>query len=261
MRRRELLFGLIALAACKRGDTVADAPHPREITDAATAQFCGMALTEHAGPKAQIFIRGLHDPYWFATVRDAFAFTMLQEMPKAISAIYVSDMARAKNWDQPEPGIWVEAHQAYFVIGSRRRSGMGTDEAIPFSARRRGARLRRRQWRAGCSLRRHAARLHSHHNAGRPMKQLTRRRFIAITAAAGGLPLLPIVPAHANSLLRVWSGTALGCDATLQIHHPDPADRRPADRGEPRRGGASRTDHEPLSARQRSFAPQPRGHP
>lgn len=133
MRRRELLFGLIALAACKRGDTVADAPHPREITDAATAQFCGMALTEHAGPKAQIFIRGLHDPYWFATVRDAFAFTMLQEMPKAISAIYVSDMARAKNWDQPEPGIWVEARQAYFVIGSRRRSGMGTDEAIPFS--------------------------------------------------------------------------------------------------------------------------------
>ena len=53
--------------------------------------------------------------------------------------------------------------------------------------------------------------------------QLTRRRFIAITAAAGGLPLLPIAPARADSLLRVWSGTALGCDATLQIHHPDPA--------------------------------------
>ena len=55
------------------------------------------------------------------------------------------------------------------------------------------------------------------------MMQLTRRRFIAITAAAGGLPLLPIAPARADPLLRVWSGTALGCDATLQIHHPDPA--------------------------------------
>ncbi len=53
--------------------------------------------------------------------------------------------------------------------------------------------------------------------------QITRRRFIAITAAAGGLPLLPIGPARAELLLRVWSGTALGCDATLQIHHPDPA--------------------------------------
>jgi len=55
----------------------------------------------------------------------------------------------------------------------------------------------------------------------------TRRRFIAITAAAGGLPLLPFAPARAAPQLRVWSGAALGCDATLQIHHPDPttADR------------------------------------
>jgi thiamine biosynthesis lipoprotein len=52
---------------------------------------------------------------------------------------------------------------------------------------------------------------------------MTRRRFIAITAAAGGLPLLPLAPSPAAPLLRVWSGAALGCDATLQIHHPDPA--------------------------------------
>lgn len=107
-------------------------PRPREVTEATPAQFCGMTLTEHAGPKAQIFVKGLPDPYWFATVRDAFAFSMLPEMPKAITAIYVSDMARAKNWDQPEAGLWVEAHQAPFVIASRRRSGMDTDEAIPF---------------------------------------------------------------------------------------------------------------------------------
>jgi hypothetical protein len=55
--------------------------------------------------------------------------------------------------------------------------------------------------------------------------RITRRRFLAISAAAGGLPLLPVAlaPARAAPLLRVWSGTALGCDATLQIHHPDPA--------------------------------------
>jgi thiamine biosynthesis lipoprotein len=58
--------------------------------------------------------------------------------------------------------------------------------------------------------------------------RITRRRFLAISAAAGGLPLLPIMPAGAAPpLLRVWSGAALGCDATMQIHHPDPktADR------------------------------------
>ncbi|MGA2792475.1 MAG: nitrous oxide reductase accessory protein NosL [Roseiarcus sp.] len=132
MKRILVLLVLVLLAACKQDDSTAESPRPREVTDAATAQFCGMALTEHAGPKAQIFVRGLPAPYWFATVRDAFAFAMLPEMPKAISAIYVSDMARAKDWDQPEPGLWVEAHQASFVIGSRRRSGMNTDEAIPF---------------------------------------------------------------------------------------------------------------------------------
>jgi copper chaperone NosL len=39
---------------------------------------------------------------------------------------------RAKNWDQAEPGTWIEARKASYVIGSRRLSGMGTDEAIPF---------------------------------------------------------------------------------------------------------------------------------
>lgn len=53
---------------------------------------------------------------------------------------------------------------------------------------------------------------------------LTRRRFIGITAAAAGLPLMPIgVAAAAAPRLRIWTGTALGCDAVLQIHHPDAA--------------------------------------
>ncbi|MDR3533538.1 MAG: FAD:protein FMN transferase [Rhodopila sp.] len=51
----------------------------------------------------------------------------------------------------------------------------------------------------------------------------TRRRFITISAAAGGLPLLPVRIAHAEARLRTWTGSALGADATLQIHHPDPA--------------------------------------
>jgi copper chaperone NosL len=125
-------LGLLSLAACARGSPTAEEPPPRETTDASVAQFCGMSLAEHGGPKGQIFIRGLHDPYWFATVRDAFAFLFLPEMPKAVSAIYVNDMAKAKNWDQPEAGTWVDARKASYVIESRRRSGMGTEEAIPF---------------------------------------------------------------------------------------------------------------------------------
>lgn len=52
----------------------------------------------------------------------------------------------------------------------------------------------------------------------------TRRRFIAISAAAAGLPLLPIWPeaAHAAPTLHSWRGVALGADAMLQLNHPDP---------------------------------------
>jgi thiamine biosynthesis lipoprotein len=53
---------------------------------------------------------------------------------------------------------------------------------------------------------------------------VSRRRFLGISAAAAGLPLLPIAPGlAAPAQLRVWTGTALGCDAVMQIHHPDAA--------------------------------------
>jgi thiamine biosynthesis lipoprotein len=52
---------------------------------------------------------------------------------------------------------------------------------------------------------------------------MRRRRFLGITAAACGLPLLPLGAKATTPLLRVWTGVALGADAMLQIHHPDPA--------------------------------------
>lgn len=120
-----------ALASCENRAEIA--PAPQEIPKDAVAVFCGMSLPEHSGPKAQIFLRSEPAPRWFASVHDAFAYTMLAEEPKDISAIYVNDMARAKNWNQPEPGTWIEARKALFVIESGRRGGMAKDEAVPFS--------------------------------------------------------------------------------------------------------------------------------
>jgi thiamine biosynthesis lipoprotein len=61
---------------------------------------------------------------------------------------------------------------------------------------------------------------------------LSRRRVIRISAAASGLALLPIPDRAAAAAgaptqdenLRVWHGVALGADATLQLHHPDPSE-------------------------------------
>lgn len=52
---------------------------------------------------------------------------------------------------------------------------------------------------------------------------IRRRRFITIAAAAAGLPLLyPGGGSAAATPLQVWTGSALGADAMLQIQHPDP---------------------------------------
>jgi thiamine biosynthesis lipoprotein len=55
---------------------------------------------------------------------------------------------------------------------------------------------------------------------------LRRRRVITVIAAAAGLPLLalPLRRARETSRLRVWTGSALGASAMLQIHHPDPVE-------------------------------------
>ncbi len=126
------LVAFFALAACGKTDETA-APPPRPITADSIAQFCNMSVTEHPGPKGQIFVKSRPDPYWFATVRDAFAFTLLPEEPKDIVTIYVSDMTKEKDWNNPAPTNWVEARSAVFVIESRKRSGRNEAEAVPFS--------------------------------------------------------------------------------------------------------------------------------
>lgn len=55
-------------------------------------------------------------------------------------------------------------------------------------------------------------------------RQLSRRRFIGITAAAAGLSVLPFGrKAQAQGQLVTWQGQAMGAMATMQIHHHDRA--------------------------------------
>lgn len=137
MKRLTLACALIAafaLAACNDKQAAAPPP-PVKLTAEAIGRYCGMNLLEHSGPKGQIFAASLIEPVWFSSARDAIAFTMLPDEPKDIQAIYVSDMAKAASWDNPGADNWVEARKAVFVIGSRIKSGMGSDEAVPFSDR------------------------------------------------------------------------------------------------------------------------------
>ncbi|MFD1697352.1 nitrous oxide reductase accessory protein NosL [Roseibium aestuarii] len=122
------------LSACQEEAVVAR-PAPVTLTVEAAGHYCQMGVLEHDGPKAQIHLAGNPAPLWFTQVRDAVAFTRLPEEPRDYIAIYVNDMAVAKNWAEPGPDNWILADDAWFVIESRQLGGMGAPEAIPFGTR------------------------------------------------------------------------------------------------------------------------------
>lgn len=126
-----LLAGFLALGACQREEE--PPPAPFAMTENAMGRYCGMNILEHSGPKGQIILARFDEPVWFSSARDAIAFTMLPEEPKDYRAIYVSDMAKAPTWEEPGADNWIDAKQAFFVIGSDRVGGMGAAEAVPFS--------------------------------------------------------------------------------------------------------------------------------
>lgn len=124
------LLLLLALAAC--GEKEAARPAAREPGPDAIGALCHMALSEHRGPKAQLFLKGDPSPVWFSSVRDLFAWLKEDGAGKSYAAIYVNDMG-AGEWDRPPAGSWIDAEKALFVAGSDRDADMGGAELVPFS--------------------------------------------------------------------------------------------------------------------------------
>ena len=108
MMRRVLGVAALALtlAACNQNETVSTPPPPVTLNSEAMGVFCGMNVLEHPGPKGQIITASRLDPYWFTSVRDTVAFTLMPDQPRDIRAIYVSDRAAAPSWEQPGAANW-----------------------------------------------------------------------------------------------------------------------------------------------------------
>ncbi|MCP4249250.1 MAG: copper resistance protein CopZ [bacterium] len=132
MRPILALILLAAVAACDENGS-ANAPPPHELTGDVIGAFDGMYVAEQPGPKGQVFLANKKEPLWFPSVRDTIAYLMLPEQQDEIVGIYVNDVAQLGDWDNPEPGTWVAAADAWYVVGSDRTSGLGLPEIVPFS--------------------------------------------------------------------------------------------------------------------------------
>ena len=133
MCRLSVLLFVLLLAACEKNQIV-EAPPAQKLTRDANGYYCLMTVVNHSGPKGQIILTDKSQSLWFTSVRDTIAFTLSPEEPKNIAAIYVNDMTEA-NWDNPGADNWIDARNAWYVLGSDRSGGMGAPEAVPFSTK------------------------------------------------------------------------------------------------------------------------------
>lgn len=122
---RALLCGALVagLAACgKAGDTATNAG-PQEIAAGTSCSLDGMLLADYPGPKAQIHYQGRAEPDWFCDTVEMFNVYLSPEQVRAVRVMYVQDMGKA-DWDNPL-GQWIDARQAFYVVGSKRHGSMG----------------------------------------------------------------------------------------------------------------------------------------
>ncbi|MCF8474619.1 MAG: nitrous oxide reductase accessory protein NosL [Emcibacter sp.] len=128
-----IIVVVILMSGCEDEKPI---PEPEQLTREATGFYCSMIVIDHNGPKAQIFEHNREGAIWFTSVRDALVYNMLPGEAQDVQIIYVSDMSQAKKWQIPQKNlIWIRAEDAFYVIESRKRGGMGAKETVPFGNR------------------------------------------------------------------------------------------------------------------------------
>lgn len=117
-----LALAALLAAGCQRTSDEARIA-PVEITRATASVIDGMLLADSPGPKAQIHYAGKPEPDFVCNTADMFYIHLAPEELRKVSAIFVQDMAKA-DWDEPR-GHWIDAFDAWYVVGSSRRGSMG----------------------------------------------------------------------------------------------------------------------------------------
>jgi len=107
------------LAACTQEAKMAA---PQEITAETACSLDGMLLKDYPGPKAQIhYDQG--EPDFFCDTMEMFAIYLRPEQQKRVRGLFTQDMGKT-DWEHPQAN-WIDAKQAFYVLGSKRMGSMG----------------------------------------------------------------------------------------------------------------------------------------
>ncbi|MGB1263663.1 MAG: nitrous oxide reductase accessory protein NosL [Cognaticolwellia sp.] len=108
------------------------------IESADECHLCGMLISNFAGPKAELFRKGVttadgNSVKKFCSTRDMFSFYLDPENKRNVTTILVHDMSKAP-WHAPKDEFFIDARTAFYVVGSSQRGAMGKTLAS-FSAK------------------------------------------------------------------------------------------------------------------------------
>lgn len=120
----------VLLAGCRDAEEVA-APGPEEITPTTECALDGMIVKNYSGPKAQVHYQDGRVEFYCET-REVFHVYVEPGRKARIAAVYVQDASRV-DWEDPEGG-WMDAREAFFVVGSEKTGAMGPTFA-PFAGK------------------------------------------------------------------------------------------------------------------------------
>lgn len=115
-----LLALLALLAGCEQATQKVAAAV--ELSHDTYCSLDGMLLADYPGPKAQIHY-AQSEPEFFCDTVEMFSIYLQPEQQKRVTAVFVNDMGKSE-WERPA-GQWIDARQAFYVVGSRRRGSMG----------------------------------------------------------------------------------------------------------------------------------------
>jgi copper chaperone NosL len=95
---------------------------PQEIAAGTSCSLDGMTLADFPGPKAQVHY-AMGEPEYFCDTVEMFSIYLKPEQKKRITGIFTQDMGKS-DWEAPK-GNWVDAKQAFYVLGSKKMGSMG----------------------------------------------------------------------------------------------------------------------------------------
>lgn len=120
LTRLTLTFVFVAVfAACNKP---AAPVAPQEITAGTSCSLDGMTLADFPGPKGQIHY-ATGKPDFFCDTFELFSIYLQPEQKKRITGIFTQDMGKT-DWEKPQ-GNWIDAKQAFYVLGSKKTGSMG----------------------------------------------------------------------------------------------------------------------------------------